>query len=99
MILLGISKYPVQSAKEVTKRFMEMARLPEYIKGKGNYAYTDDAGVVALVFYEFDSAKADKAIEEINNAYWRFYDIPGHSHRLIPVFKAREAAKKFLEFA
>jgi hypothetical protein len=99
MLLLGISRYPVQSTKEVIKRYMEMARLPEYIKGKGNYVYTNEAGVVALVIYEFDNVKADEAIEEINNAYWRFYDVPGHSHQLIPVFKAREAAKKFLEFA
>ena len=97
MILLGIGKYPMQSTKEMVKRTMEIPRLPEHIKGKGNYVYTDEEGGVGLVIYEFDSVKADEAIEQINNAYWRFYDVPGHSHQLIPLAKARDAAKKFLE--
>jgi len=99
MLLLGISRYPLQSTKEVTKRYMEMPRLPDYIKGKGNYVYTNEEGAVGFIIYEFDSSKADEAIEQINNAYWRFYDIPGHRHQLIPIAKARDAAKRFLEFA
>jgi len=99
MILLGIAKYPVQSSKKAIERMLELPRLPEYIKGKGNYGYTDEEGVVGLAIYEFDSDRADEAIEEINNAYWRFYDVPGHHHQLIPLVKARDAAKKFLELA
>jgi len=99
MILLGISKYPMQSAMEIAKRVMETPRLPEYIKGKGNYVYTDGEGAVGLVIYEFGSVKADEAIEQINDAYWRFYDVPGFRHQLIPLAKAREAGKKFLELA
>ncbi len=97
MLLLGIGKYPMQSTKEMVKRTMEIPRLPEYIKGKGNYVYTDQEGAVGLVIYEFDSAKADEAIEQINDAYWSFYDVPGFRHQLIPLAKARDAAKKFLE--
>jgi len=99
MILLGIGKYPMQSTKEMVKRMMELPRLPEYIKGKGNYVYTDEEGAVGLVIYEFDSVKADEAIEQIGNAYWRFYDVPGFSFQLIPIAKARDAAKNFLELA
>ena len=97
MLLLGISKYPMQSIKEVVKRMMEIPRLPEYIKGKGNYGYTDTEGGVGFVIYEFDSAKTDEAMEQINDAYWRFYDVPGYSYQLIPIGKARDAAKKILE--
>ena len=97
MLLLGISKYPMQSAKEIATRVMEMPRLPEYIKGKGNYAYNDEEGVVGLVIYEFDSSKADEALEQISQAYWRFHDVPGHNFQLIPLSKAREAAQKLLE--
>jgi hypothetical protein len=99
MILLGISKYPVQSAKEVATRVMEMSRLPEYIKGKGNYIYTNENGSVGLVIYEFESVKADEAIEEITKAYWFLYDVPGFSYQLIPLAKARDAAKRFLELS
>jgi hypothetical protein len=97
MLLIGFSNYPQQSTKESVKRMMEIPRLPEYIKGKGNYVYTNEEGVVNLIIYEFDSVKADEAIEQIDNAYWRFYDVPGHRHQLIPLAKAREAAQRFLE--
>jgi hypothetical protein len=88
MILLGISKYPMQSAKEMASRMMEMSRLPDYIKGKGNYLYDAENGSRGLVIYEFESAKADEAIHEIANAYWNFYDVPGFSYQLIPLTKA-----------
>jgi hypothetical protein len=97
MLLIGFSTYPMQSAKEVAKCMMEIPRLPEYIKGKGNYVYSNEEGAVGLVIYEFDSVKADEAIEQINNAHWRFYDVPGLNYQLIPCRKARDAAKKFLE--
>ena len=99
MILLGISTYPLQSSKEVAKCVMEMPRLPDYIKGKGNYVYTTDKGAVGFVIYEFDSAKADEAIEKINSAYWRLSDVPGLSYQLIPCVKARDAAKRLLELS
>jgi hypothetical protein len=99
MLLLGISKYPMQSTKAVVKRMMEIPRLPEYIKGKGNYAYTTEEGVVGFVIFEFDSAKADEAIEQIIKGYWLFHDVPGYSYQLIPLAKARDAAKIILELA
>ena len=67
MILLGITTYPMQSAMEVTKCFLEIPRLPEYIKGKGNYVYATREGTVGLAIYEFDSSKADEALEQIAN--------------------------------
>ena len=97
MILLGISKYPMQSAKEVAKRVMEIPRLPDYIKGKGNYVYTTTEGVTGITIYEFDSAKVEEATEQIADAYWRFHDVPGYNFELIHCSKARDAAKKVLE--
>ena len=44
MILIGFGKYPVQSAKEVAKRVSEIPRIPDYIKGKGNYVYSTEDG-------------------------------------------------------
>lgn len=99
MILIGFTTYPPQSAKEVAKRVMELPRLPDYIKGKGNYGYSTDEGFVGLVIYEFDSVKADEAMEQITNAYWRLCDIPGLNFQLIPGVKARDAIKRFLELA
>lgn len=97
MILLGFATYPMQSATEVAKCVMELPRLPDYIKGKGNYVYTTEKGAVGLAIYEFDSTKADDAIEKINSAYWRLSSVPGFSYQLIPCAKARDAAKRLLE--
>ena len=97
MILIGFSRYPMQSATEVAKCVMELPRLPDYIKGKGNYVYTTEKGAVGLVIYEFDSTKADDAIEQINSAYWRLSGVPSFSYQLIPCAKARDAAKRLLE--
>ena len=34
MIILCLADYPIQSVKEVTKRFMELPRLPDHVKEK-----------------------------------------------------------------
>jgi hypothetical protein len=36
MVLIGISSYPPASTEEVMKRMMQLPRLPEFIKGRGN---------------------------------------------------------------
>ncbi len=97
MLLIGFSTYPQQSSKEVINRMMEIPRLPDYIKSKGFYAYSTEKGATSLAIYEFDGSKADEALEQITNAYWRFHDVPGHNFQLIPCSKARETAQKFLE--
>ena len=98
MLILGFNKFPPQSAKEVAKRIMEMPRLPDYINGRGNYSYNTEEGFVGgLVIYEFDSAKADEALEKIREAYWLLCDVPGFTFQLIPCTKSRETAQKLLE--
>ena len=97
MLLLGIVKYPLQSAKEVATRIMNIPRLPEIIRSKGTYGYTTKEGVVAFTIYEFDSNQTDEALQAINNANTRLYDVPGINIELIPIFKGRETAKRLLE--
>ena len=59
MILICFADYPIQSAKEVAKRFLELPRLPEYVKGKGNYVYsTTEKGYHNISILEVDAAKA-----------------------------------------
>ena len=97
MLIIGLSTYPQQSIKATAERHLEIPRLPEFIKSKGFYLYTTEKSVQSIVIYEFDSSKADEALEQITTAYWRFYDVPGHNFQLIPCMKARESAQKFLE--
>jgi hypothetical protein len=61
MILIGFSSYPLQSQKEVAKRLMELPKLPDFIKGKGNYGYISiEGGCEGIQIYEFDDARAEE---------------------------------------
>ena len=64
MIIICFSYYPIQSGMEVTKRFMKIPRLPDYIRGKGNYVYsTTDAGFKNISILEVDDSKVKEAFE------------------------------------
>ena len=77
-------------------KYMEIVGFRKYVISAVvvavSLAVVPVASNLVLAFEDYD-----EAIEQINNAYWRFYDVPGHRHQLIPLAKARDAAKKFLE--
>jgi hypothetical protein len=94
MIIICFSEYPVQSGMEVSKRFLELPRLPEYIKGKGNYVYsTTGAGYHNISILEVEDAKAGEAFEAITRAYLNFIDVPGYSYDIRLCSKVSEAIK------
>lgn len=97
MILIGISSYPMASTEEVTKRMMQLPRLPEFIKGRGNYGYLTKDGVEGIAIYEFDGSKAEEAYEAISEPYRKFADIPGFKVEIKIAVKARDYAKKYLK--
>ena len=45
MIIIGFSSYPLQSNDQLIKHAMELPRLPDYIKGRGNYGYPNMEGL------------------------------------------------------
>lgn len=58
MVIICFSDYPIQSAKDVTRRFMELPLLPDFVKGKANYAYsTLGEGYHNIAILEVDDAK------------------------------------------
>ncbi len=92
MIIICFSDYPAQSAKEVTKRFMELPRLPEYVKGKGNYVYsTTGEGYHNISILEVDDTKVKEAFDAITKAYLNFINIPGYSYDIRVCYKASDA--------
>jgi len=98
MIILGFASHPLQSNDQVLKRGMELPRLPDYIKGRGNYGYlTKEGGAEGIQIYEFDSSKAEEAMWDIVQPYTQFYDIPGYKYELKLGFKTREVMQRFLE--
>ncbi len=94
MIFICFSDYPVQSGKEVIKRFLELPRLPEYIKGKGNYVYnTTGVGYHNIAILEVDDAKVGEAFGAITKAYLNLTDVPGFSYDIRICYKVSEAIK------
>jgi hypothetical protein len=92
MIIICFSDYPIQSAKEVTKRFMELPRLPDFVRGKGNYVYsTTKRGYHNISILEVDDAKAKEAFDAVMKAYLNFLDIPGYSYDIKVCYKASDA--------
>jgi hypothetical protein len=92
MIVICFSDYPIQSVKEVTKRFLELPRLPEYIKGKGNYIYsTTEKGYHNISILEIDNSKVKEAFDAINKAYMNFLDVPGYSYDIKVCYTGKEA--------
>jgi hypothetical protein len=92
MVIICFSDYPIQSAKEVTKRFLELSRLPDFIKGKGNYVYsTTGEGYHNISILEVDDTKIKEAFDAVSKAYLNFLDVPGYSYDLRVCYKASEA--------
>ena len=96
MIIIGLSSYPLQSTDQVVNRVMEIPRLPDYIKGKGNYGYLSMEGWGGIQIYEFDSSKAEEAHWDIMQPYGKFYDIPGYKYELKLGLKTRETMQRYL---
>jgi len=94
MIIICYADYPIKSGREVTKRFLELPRLPEYIKGKGNYVYsTTEKGYHNISILEVDAAKVKEAFDTITKAYLNFIDVPGYSYDIRICYKVSEAIK------
>ena len=94
MIIICFSDYPIQSGKEVTKRFLGLPRLPEYIQGKGNYVYSaSEEGYRNISILEVDDAKVKEAFDAITKAYLSFIDVPGYSYDIRVCDKVSEAIK------
>ena len=94
MIIICFSDYPIQSGKEVAKRFLKLGRLPEYVKGKGNYVYsTTGVGYHNISILEVDDARVAEAFEAITKADLNFIDVPGYSYDIRACYKVSDAIK------
>jgi len=92
-----MSSYPLKSNDQVIKHAMELPRLPDYIKGRGNYGYFNTEGTGGIQIYEFDGSKAEEALWDIAQPYTKFHDIPGYKYDLKLAFKTREVIQRSLE--
>ena len=92
MIIICFADYPIQRAKEVAKRFMELPRLPDFVKGKGNYIYsTTGDGYHYISILEVEDTRAKEAFDAVMKAYLNFLDVPGYSYDIRVCYKASDA--------
>jgi hypothetical protein len=92
MVIICFAEYPIQSAKEVTKRFMELPRLPDFVKGKGNYVYsTTGEGYHYISILEVEDTKIKDAFDAVTKAYLNFLDVPGYSYDIRVCSKVSDA--------
>lgn len=94
MIVICFTEYPVQRSMEVTMRYLELPRLPEYITGKGNYVYSANGkGYHSISIFKVDDKKVKKAFDAITKACLTFIDIPGYQYEIRICHTANEGIK------
>ena len=83
MITISIMSFPPESAKEVGRRFTELAPIPNYIETNGPYLYTDERdGNTSITIYKYEKTRAAEALDAISNLLVPFYGVPGMKYSL-----------------
>ncbi len=83
MIIITLTYYPGEIARDVGKRFVELPPLVDYISMGGPYVDSSETeGIRAITIYEFDDAVYPDAIKALNERMAFFLDIPGFKYSL-----------------
>lgn len=78
MIMIGTMTFSAESAMEVAQTYGQTRAVPDFMKLIGPYVRSSiEAGISTLSIYEFDDAKADAAIDYLNQRYAAFSAIAG----------------------
>jgi hypothetical protein len=94
MVVIAISSYPPESAKEVAKRLMEQPPLPAYISMKGPYSSGEvGVGIKVIAIYEFDQSKFSEAWGLITARYAKYIGVPGFTYSQNIWLEVKEALK------
>ena len=95
MIILSISSFPPGSAKEIGKRFIERASLPDYIKMRGPYILPRPGeGIQSLTLYEVDRpTRMAEAFEFLSNQQAKYFGVEGYTYSINMCLDAQEALK------
>ena len=94
MIIISITSYPPESAKEVGKRFLEFPSLPDYIAMKGPYINSViGEGIKGITIYEFDDSKYPEASKILNERVTSLFGVPGFTYTLSHWLEAYDALK------
>jgi hypothetical protein len=83
MVIISLTSYPPESAKEVGKRFVEFAPLPDYITMKGPYINSVMGdGIKGITIYEFEDSKYSEASKFLNERVAALFGVPGFTYSI-----------------
>ena len=92
MVILSLTSYPPESAKEVGKRFVELPPLPDYITMKGPYINSGvGEGIKGITIYEFEEAKYPEASKFLGARVAALFGVPGFTYSLEPWLEVQDA--------
>ena len=94
MIIVSLTSYPPESAKDIGKRFLEMPALPDYIKMRGPYINSIfEEGIMGITIYEIDDSKYAEAFKALMERTTKFFGVPGFTYSISHWLEAKDALK------
>jgi len=95
MVILSTASFTPESAKEMGKRFMESASLPNYITRRGPFILPlRGEGIQGITIYEVDRpTRLAEAFEFISNDVTKYFGVPGYSYSINVCLEVEEALK------
>ncbi len=94
MVIVSLTSYPTESAKEVGKRFIELPSIPEYINMIGPFIKSAvGEGIKGITIYEFEESKYPDASKFLNDRAAKLIGIPGFTYSLEHWLEVQDALK------
>jgi hypothetical protein len=94
MIIISLTSYPTESAREIGKRFLEFPPLADYITMKGPYINSViGEGIKGITIYEFDESKYPEASKSLNERIATLMGVPGFTYSLSHWLETQDALK------
>jgi hypothetical protein len=94
VIIVSLTSYPTESAKEMGKCFMELPPLANYITMKGPYISSDvGEGIKGITIYEFDESRYPEAMKHLSDRVAKIFGVPGFTYSLKHWYEAQDALK------
>jgi hypothetical protein len=93
MVIINALRFPQESAKEVGKRFLEIAPVPDYMSIKGPYIKGTEQGIRAFEIFDLDETKLALGLDYVTQRCVTYFGIPGFTYEINVYFEAQESLK------
>ena len=93
MHLMTVSTYPLKSAVQAGKKFIETAQspMPDFLKRQAMYAEYGGKGITAYGIYEIAEGHEDEGVKALVELITNYYEIEGYEITVKVVLTVEEA--------